>query len=94
LASLEGQKVDRYWYLGLGVSTYVTRYSSFLTSVKSLFHTPNIKITGGQSHDVVWKGTMHVETLSSGIKRIVNILYFLGLKKNLLNIGKITSLGT
>jgi hypothetical protein len=36
---------------------------------------------------------MNVETLSSGITRIANILNFLGLKKNLLSIRKITSLG-
>ncbi len=36
---------------------------------------------------------MNVETLSSGINGIANILYFLGLKKNLLSVGKITSLG-
>jgi hypothetical protein len=64
-----------------------------LTNVKPLFHIPNLKIIGGQSHDVVKKGIVNVETLSSGIMRIANILYFLGLKKNLLSIGKITSLG-
>jgi hypothetical protein len=36
---------------------------------------------------------MNVETLSSGINGIANILYFLRLQKNLLNIGKITNLG-
>jgi len=36
---------------------------------------------------------MNVETLSSGINGIANILYFLRLQKKLLNIGKITNLG-
>jgi hypothetical protein len=36
---------------------------------------------------------VNVETLSSGTNGIANILYFLGLKKNLLNVGKITSIG-
>jgi hypothetical protein len=35
---------------------------------------------------------MNVETLSSGINGIANILYFLRLQKNLLNIGKITNI--
>jgi hypothetical protein len=73
LASLKGRNVDRYWYFSLGASAYVTRDNSFLTNVKLLFHTPTIKIIRGQSHDVVSKGTVNVETSSSGIKGIANI---------------------
>jgi hypothetical protein len=64
-----------------------------MTNVKPLLHTPSIDIAWGQSHDMVGKGSVNVETPSGGIKGITNTLYVLGLKKNLLSIGKVASQG-
>lgn len=64
-----------------------------LTNVKPLLHTPSKNMAWGQSHDMVGKGSVTVETPSRGIEGITNVLYVLGLKKNLLSIGKIASQG-
>jgi hypothetical protein len=46
-----------------------------LTNVKPLLHTPSKNKAWGQSHDMVGKGSVTVETPLGGIKVITNVLY-------------------
>lgn len=53
----------------------------------------NISTAKGQAHPIAGKGTIKFQLSDGSIKKVSNVLYVLGIQKNLLSVGSLTGSG-
>ena len=81
------------WYLDSGASNHVTGNRHLLVDIKPVEHNKVFHTAGGQSLFVKGIGFVVMKLPSGEIKTIGNILYVLGLTKNLFYVGSIADKG-
>jgi hypothetical protein len=81
---------DNPWIVDFRASTHVTRNGKILNEIREPIDQYNVKTTNKQTHVVCGQGDVSFHFPSGEIKKINNVLYILGLTKNLLSIGTMT----
>jgi hypothetical protein len=80
------------WYLDLGATKHMLGDKFIFKGLEKSVKIQNMKSIGGHTHGVYGKGKVKSSN-SRKIKTIVDVLYVLGLSKNLLLVGMIANKG-
>jgi hypothetical protein len=84
------QELSKTWIVDFRASTHVTRNGKILNEIREPIDQYNVKTTNKQTHVVCGQGDVSFHFPNGEIKKINNVLYILGLTKNLLSIGTMT----
>jgi hypothetical protein len=80
------------WFLNSGASSHVTGNARLVSNMTSSA-VPSITTANGQVLPIIAKGNVTIQEVTREIKSIQNVLYVLGVRSNLLSVGKFADLG-
>jgi hypothetical protein len=80
------------WYFDSWASKHVIGNKSSLKKLKQFVDSIRVKIPKGHTYVVQGKGDVNLSS-TFGIKKIIDVLYVLGVTKNLLSVGMIVDKG-
>jgi transposase InsO family protein len=81
------------WVLNSGATHHVTGNSRFLHNLQKASYAGGMTAVGGETHRVAGYGDVFVKFHDGEIKNIKNVLYVLGIHRNLLSVGRIADQG-
>ncbi len=90
---MDRKDVDPHWYINFRVSKHVIGCNEMIYKVQKSHAPLEVHIVNGHPYIVAKKCIMNVGIIDGEMKNIDNVLYVLGLCKNLLSMGHITKQG-